>query len=60
MKQILTSPIMVNLEIGLVVDILNIFNKASHGYVHEIVKNVENRILEAKQKAESGAEDKSE
>ncbi len=43
---------MVNLEIGLVIDILNIFAKASHGFPHEIVKNVENRVIEAKQKAE--------
>lgn len=55
MKQILTSPIMVNLEIGLVIDILNIFNKASHGYMHEIVKNVEDRIKEAKQNAEKAS-----
>jgi hypothetical protein len=53
MKQILANPLMVNLEIDLIVDILNILNKCVHGYPFEIIKQIEKRILEAKSNAES-------
>lgn len=53
MKEILTNPVFVQLELSVINNILKIINKATHGHSHEFVESVKNKIMSAKHNSEN-------